>query len=163
MEIILLTPLQPPSLPTHVAPWQKVWSSWILGRAFYTFQTKTDSILTQIQRWICEEQLIKTKVQRLCNKYLLHKFFSCLILTHSFLCLILAHIRTNKIPHTSSSFFFLLPYPRRPLSFGKPPWHSLNLFPLSNESIEILLHQSMASSSFKGQWEFEHELPSNWN
>jgi hypothetical protein len=27
----------------------------------------------------------------------------------------------------------------------------LSLFPLSNESFEILLHQSMASSSFKGQ------------
>jgi hypothetical protein len=39
----------------------------------------------------------------------------------------------------------------------------LSLFPLSNESFEILLHQPMASSSFKGQWKFENELPFNWN
>jgi hypothetical protein len=31
----------------------------------------------------------------------------------------------------------------------------LSLFLLSNESLEILSHQSMTSSSFKGQWEFE--------
>jgi hypothetical protein len=62
MEIIPWTPLQPPLLPTHVAPLQKARSSWIFGRAFDTFQAKIDSILTQIQRQIWEKQLIEPKV-----------------------------------------------------------------------------------------------------
>jgi len=37
----------------------------IFERSFYTFQTTIDLILTQIQRWIWEKQLIQLKVQRL--------------------------------------------------------------------------------------------------
>jgi hypothetical protein len=38
-----------------------------LKRTFYTFQTKIDLNLTQIQQWIWEEQLIETKIEKLCH------------------------------------------------------------------------------------------------
>jgi len=72
MEILPWTPLQHPLLPTSVAPWQQTQWCWKLGRTFYTFQTKSDWNLTQIQQWIWEEQLIEQKIQRFCYKYLLH-------------------------------------------------------------------------------------------
>jgi hypothetical protein len=59
--------IQPPLLPTNVALLQKARSNWIFERALYTFQTKSDSILTQIQQWVWEKQLIEPKVQRLCH------------------------------------------------------------------------------------------------
>ncbi len=162
MEISPRTPLQPPLLPTHVAPLQKARSSWIFGRVFYTFQAKTDSIFIQIQRWIWEKQLIEPKVHRLCYKHLLHKFLSCLILTHTLPMSTSPHIRIKNFLALHPTPSFLLTYTQS-MSLGEPPCPPLSLFPLSNESLEILLHQSMASSSFKGQWEFEDELPSNWN
>ncbi len=117
MEIIPWTPLQPPLLPTRVAPLQKSRSNWILGRVFYTFQTKTDSILTQIQRWIWEKQLIEPKVQRLCHKHFLHKFLSCLIPTHTLSMSTSPHIRTKKkfLTHILLFFFFPLCIPPNPL------------------------------------------------
>ncbi len=163
MEIIPWNPLQHPLLPTPVTPSQQNRWCWIFGRTFYTFQTKTDLILTQIQRWIWEKQLIKPKVQKLHYDYLLHttpfhaSFFHNLSMNTSHTqelttFLTLHSPLPSPFPHTHNAF-----------SLGKPPWPSLSLFPLSNESFEILLHQSMASSSFKGQWEFENEWPSNWN
>jgi len=62
MEILPWTPLQHPLLPTSVAPWQQTRWYKKLGRTFYTFQTKIDFILTQIQWWIWEEQLIEQKI-----------------------------------------------------------------------------------------------------
>jgi hypothetical protein len=59
------TTTQPPLLSTTVTPSQQKGWRWIFGRSFYTFQIKTDLILTQIQRWIWEKKLIKPKVQRL--------------------------------------------------------------------------------------------------
>jgi hypothetical protein len=50
---------------TNVIPSQQNRWRWIFGRSFYTFQSKIDLILRQIQRWIWEKQLIKPKVQRL--------------------------------------------------------------------------------------------------
>ncbi len=50
---------------TNVTPSQQNWWRWIFGRSFYTFQSKTDLILRQIQRWIWEKKLIKPNVQRL--------------------------------------------------------------------------------------------------
>jgi hypothetical protein len=61
MEIIPWNPLQHPLLSTIVTPSQQNRWRWIFGRSFYTFWTNTDLILTQIQRWIWEEQLIKPK------------------------------------------------------------------------------------------------------
>jgi len=46
-------------------PYAKANGAQILRKSFYTFQTKTESIFTQIQRWILEKQLIEPKVQRL--------------------------------------------------------------------------------------------------
>jgi hypothetical protein len=40
---------------------------WNLERTFYTSQTGIFLSLTQIQRWIWEEQLSKIKLQRLCH------------------------------------------------------------------------------------------------
>ncbi len=50
---------------TNVTPSQQNRWRWIFGRSFYTFQSKTNLILRQIQRWIWEKKLIKPKVQRL--------------------------------------------------------------------------------------------------
>jgi len=50
---------------TNVTPSQQNRWCWIFGRSFYTFQSKTDLVLRQIQWWIWEKQLIKPKVQRL--------------------------------------------------------------------------------------------------
>jgi hypothetical protein len=61
MEILPWNPLQHPLLSTPATPSQQNRWRWIFERSFYTFQTTTDLILMQIQRWICEEQLIKTK------------------------------------------------------------------------------------------------------
>ncbi len=72
LEILPWTTLQHPLLPTSVAPLQQTRWCWNLGRTFYTFQTKTNLNLTQIQRWIWEAQLIEPKIQRLFYKYLLH-------------------------------------------------------------------------------------------
>jgi hypothetical protein len=56
---------QPLLLLTPATPSQQNRWRWIFERSFYTFQTTTDLILTQIQRWIWEKQLIQRKVQRL--------------------------------------------------------------------------------------------------
>ncbi len=72
MEIIPWKTLQHPLIPTLVTPLQQNQWCWIFGRSFYTFWAKIDLILTQIQRWIWEKQLIKLKVQRLHYDYLLH-------------------------------------------------------------------------------------------
>jgi hypothetical protein len=72
LQILPWTPLEHPLLLTSVAPWQQTRWCWKLKRTFYTFRTKTDFILTQIQLWIWEEQQIEPKIQRFCYKYLLH-------------------------------------------------------------------------------------------
>ncbi len=166
MEILSWNPFQHPLLPTPATPSQQNRWCWIFERSFYTFQTTTDLISTQIQRLIWEKQLINQKSRGFttitCYTQLhsiLHFYFSITFHQH------LPHTRTNNPSPTSfsSSFsFFLFPIHTMPSSFVSlhDPW---SLSPLSNESFEILLHQSMASSSFKGQWDFENELPSNWN
>jgi hypothetical protein len=59
MEILPWNPLQHPLLPTPATSSQQNWWRWIFERSFYTFQTTIDLILTQIQRWIWEKQLIQ--------------------------------------------------------------------------------------------------------
>ncbi len=108
MEFLPWTPLQHPLLPTSVAPLKQTrWCS-NLAKTFYTFQTKTELNLTQIQRWIWEEQLIEPKIQRFCYKYLLqHNFLPCLILAHTFSTNTSSHIRT-KNPFSHFILFFFL-------------------------------------------------------
>jgi hypothetical protein len=59
------TTTQPPLLSTNVTLSQQNRWCWIFVRSSYTLQNKTNIILTQIQWWIWEKQLIKPKVQRL--------------------------------------------------------------------------------------------------
>jgi len=61
MEVLPWNLLQHPLFPTPATPSQQNRWRWIFERSFYTFQTTTDLILMQIQRWISEEQLIKIK------------------------------------------------------------------------------------------------------
>jgi len=72
MKILSWNPLQHPLLPTPATLSQKNRWCWIFEKSFCTFQITTDLILTQIQRWIWEKQLIQQKVQRLHYDYLLH-------------------------------------------------------------------------------------------
>jgi hypothetical protein len=55
MEFLPWTPPQHPLLLTNAPPWLQLRWCWNFGRAFYTFWTKNNLILTQIQRWIWEE------------------------------------------------------------------------------------------------------------
>jgi hypothetical protein len=50
-----------------VVPLQPNRWCWNLERTFYTFSKKIVLSLTQIQRWIWEEQLCEIKLQRLCH------------------------------------------------------------------------------------------------
>ncbi len=52
---------QPLLLSTPATPSQQNRWRWIFERSFYTFQNTTNLILTQIQRWIWEKQLINQK------------------------------------------------------------------------------------------------------
>jgi hypothetical protein len=61
MEILPWNPLQHPLLPTPTTPSHQNQWRWIFERSFYTFQNTTILILTQIQRWIWEKQLIQLK------------------------------------------------------------------------------------------------------
>ncbi len=123
MEIIPWNPLQQLLLPTPVTPSQQNRWCWIFGRSFYTFQTKTDLILTQIQRWIWEKKLIKLKVQRLHHDNLLHttpfhaSFFHNLSMNTS------PHIRT-KNPSSHFIIFFLPIHTKFPslVSLHDLPW-----------------------------------------
>ncbi len=138
MEFLPWTPLQHPLLPTSVAPLEKTRWCWNLGRTFYTFQTKIDLNLTQIQRWTWEERLIEQKIQRLCYKHLLqHNFLPCLILAHTFSMNTSPHIRTKNPSSNFILFFFSSSHTHKILFLGKPQWPSLSLFPLSNKNFEI--------------------------
>jgi len=163
MEIIPWNPLQHPLLSTTVIPSQQNQWCWIFGRSFYTFWTNTDLILKQIQRWIWEKQLIKPKSIGFTT-------ITCYTQLHSILHFFITlpwtppHTRTNNLSHTSfSSSFSLLSYTQCFFVSWYASMTFLELVPLVQWKLEILLHQSMASSSFKGQWEFENEWPSNWN
>ncbi len=126
MEIIPWNPLQHLLLPTPVTSSQQSRWCWIFVRSFYTLQTKIDLILTQIQRWIWEKQLIKPKVQRLPHDYLLHttpfhaSFFS---ITFPWTP---PHTRTNNLSHTlfssSFSFFPIHTMPSFLVSLHDLPW-----------------------------------------
>ncbi len=74
-----------------------------------------------------------TKVQRLCHKHLLHKFLSCLIVTHTLPMSTSPHIRTkkNNLSHTPSpSFFFFLFYIPKKSSLWQASMTFLELVPL---------------------------------
>jgi hypothetical protein len=66
-----------------------------------------------------------------------------------------SHITTKIFPPINSFFFFFFHIHKTPFSLGKPPWPSLSLFPLSNESFEILCsnqwppHPSKANENWK--------------
>ncbi len=108
MEIIPWNPLQHPLLSTTVTPPQHNRWRWIFERSFYTFWNNTDLILTQIQRWIWEKQLIKSKSRGFTT-------ITCYTQLHSILHFFItfpwtpSHTRTNNLSHTSfsSSFSFL--------------------------------------------------------
>ncbi len=162
MEFLPWFPLQYPLLPTSVARLQQTRWCWNLGRTFYTFQTKIDLNLTQIQWWILEEQLIEPKIQRFCYKYLLqHNFLPCLILAHTFSMNTSPHIKTKNPSSHFILFFFSSPHTHKILFLGKPPWLSLSLFPLSNESFESLPPTNGLFILLKPM-RIENNLPSNW-
>ncbi len=153
MEIIPWNPLQHLLLPTPVTPSQQNRWCWIFERSFYTFQIKIDLILTQIQQWIWEKQLIKPKVQRFHHDNLLRttpfhaSFFHNLSMNTS------PHIRTKKSFLTLHHLFS--PHTHKIPLLGKPPWPSLSLFPLSNESFEIPCSNQWPPhpSRANGNWE----------
>jgi hypothetical protein len=90
-------------------------------KTFYTSQTKTDLNLTQIQRWIWEEQLIEPKIQRLLQQVLAtHNFLPCLILAHTFSMSTSPHIKTKSFLTLHPPLFFFS-HTQKILSLDKPP------------------------------------------
>ncbi len=134
-----------------------------MGRTFYTFQTKTDLNLTQIQRWIWEEQLIEPKIQRLCYKYLLqHNFLPCLILTHTFSMNTSPHIRTKNLSSHFILFFFSSPHtPQK-----NPLLVSLHDLPWACSPCPMKASKSLASINglliFVEPMRIDNKLSSNW-
>ncbi len=162
MEFLPWTPLQHPLLPTSVTPLQQTRWCWNLGRTFYTFQTKTNLNLTQIQRWIWEEQLIELKIQRLCYKYLLqHNFLPCLILAHTFSRNTSPHIRTkNPSSHFILFFFFLRIHPKSSslVSLHDLPWTCSPCPMKALKSLALINGLLILLKPMK----IENKLPSNW-
>ncbi len=162
MEFLPWTPLQHPLLPTSVAPLKQTrWCS-NLAKTFYTFQTKTELNLTQIQRWIWEEQLIEPKIQRFCYKYLLqHNFLPCLILAHTFSTNTSPHIRTKNPSSHFILFFFSLHIHTKSSSLV-----SLHDLPWACSPCPMKALKSLALINglliFLKPMRIENKLPSNW-
>ncbi len=128
--------------------------------------------MKQIQWWIWEKQLFKTKIQRLVHgnpsmnstttTYYTH-FLPCSLFSHiSFMNNTLSHIKTNSLSHTPSppSSSSLSPKKHSPFThLVNLPWPFLELVPLIQWKFQNPSLQSMASSSSKNQWELKMICP----
>ncbi len=121
-----MNPITTPSTSNQCSSLTKSPIRLNFGRGSYTFQAKTDSILTQIQWWIWEKRLIEQRVQRLCYKHLLHKFLSCLIFTHTLPMNTSPRIRTKNFLTLHPPPSFLPTYTQYPLSW----WASMTFLAL---------------------------------